>query len=78
MVFIVDWEEGADYFYPRSAANTRVVGAKIAKKIEELKALGFSSSQFWCVGFSLGARTCGFAGKATHIARVTGEGTTVT
>ena len=75
VVFVVDWKEGASKKnYLKSASNTRVVGAEIAALMDALRdEAGFFSSQFWCIGFSLGAHACGFAGKSTHIGRITGE-----
>jgi len=73
-VIVVEWENGADeVWYPQSAANTRTTGAEIALIADRLKQeRGVNPSLLWCVGFSLGGHTCGFAGKRTRFGRITG------
>ena len=72
---MVDWSVGADKWYYKSRANTRVVGREIAKLIEDLNAAtgaGFGSMHI--IGHSLGAHIGGYAGEAClgTIGRVTG------
>jgi pancreatic triacylglycerol lipase len=60
-VIITGWGPGANRAnYAQSAANTRVVGAETRAIIEILKSRG--GSQFYCVGHSLGAHSCGNVG----------------
>eukprot|EP00092_Neocalanus_flemingeri_P106828 GFUD01137082.1.p1 GENE.GFUD01137082.1~~GFUD01137082.1.p1 ORF type:complete len:724 (+),score=119.11 GFUD01137082.1:66-2237(+) len=49
--------------YQQAAANTRYVGAAIARIMEQIYQKNQQAS-FHCIGHSLGAHTCGFAGKA--------------
>jgi pimeloyl-ACP methyl ester carboxylesterase len=67
---VVDWGEGAqapDYF--TASANTR----EAAKRITEfLRRAGIDQTQVHCIGHSLGAHVCGFAGKITKFKRITG------
>ena len=74
-VVLVCWKYGAgSMWYPNSAANTRVVGAEVALLIDRLKKEGgMYADKTWCIGFSLGAHTCGFAGYRTQIQRITGQ-----
>ena len=74
-IFLVDWGVGAaNLYYPSSAANTRVVGAAVAKLMGRLvDERGFDPDMLWCIGFSLGAHSCGFAGKRTKIGRIQGR-----
>eukprot|EP00057_Strongylocentrotus_purpuratus_P033299 XP_790909.2 PREDICTED: pancreatic lipase-related protein 2 [Strongylocentrotus purpuratus] len=74
-VVMVDWSKGADKWYYKSRANTRVVGREIAKLIEDLNAAtgaGFGSMHI--IGHSLGAHIGGYAGEACSgtVGRVTG------
>ena len=76
-VILVDWEGGANVWlwqYEGAASNTRVVGAYLAKILELLEKTGYPMENVHCVGHSLGAQTCGFAGKLLHtqMARITG------
>jgi len=73
-VFLVDWRSGANSpYYPSSAANTRTTGAEVGFRMNRLvNERGLSRRNLWCIGFSLGAHTCGFAGMYTQIERVTG------
>ena len=72
-IFLVDWEQGAAHtYYPSSAANTRVVGVAVSKLMDRLIDRGVDPDTMWCIGFSLGAHSCGFAGKRTRIGRITG------
>jgi len=73
-VLLVDWKNGANnLYYPQSASNTRAVGGEVATLMDRfVNQMGLSRKNLWCVGFSLGAHTCGFAGKLTEMERITG------
>lgn len=75
-VILVVWRNGAKHnFYPRSASNTRVMGALTGELMKYLSLrAGALLEDMWCVGHSLGAHTCGFAGKRTggKLGRITG------
>jgi len=73
-VILVGWRKGAmNPVYPNSAANTRVVGAEIAALARHLmKEEKLAREKLWCVGFSLGAHVCGFAGMGVKFGRITG------
>lgn len=62
-VIIVDWGHGAGIPYTQATANTRVVGAYIAKLIQELSTVGPSLADFHIIGHSLGAHIAGYAGE---------------
>ena len=67
-VILVDWEDWAgESYYPNSASNTRITGKNIGVILEGLLAHGFHLSSIWCIGTSLGAHTCGFAGKRQNL-----------
>ena len=71
-VIKVDWKSGANsVYYPNSAANTRTVGAEIAFIIQKL-IRDHAYTEPWCIGFSLGAHACGFAGNTITLSRITG------
>ena len=74
-VIVVGWVNGSsERWYPNSAANTRAVGAEIAATVDRLKyETGASHKNMWCVGISLGAHTCGFAGMGTRLDRISGK-----
>ena len=61
----VDWSGGADIFnYQRARANTRVVGAQIARFIQLIgNEFGISPNKVTLIGHSLGAHIMGYAGK---------------
>lgn len=75
-VIFVDWSSGSTnpgIDYPQAAANTRVTGAEIAliaKKLQDERDVNPDSC--YCIGHSLGAHTCGFAGKRAKFGRITG------
>jgi pancreatic triacylglycerol lipase len=73
-VVIVDWGHGSGWPYTQAAANTRVVGAEVAKLIEFLVAEGRANiANFHLIGHSLGAHVAGYAGEAlTGLGRITG------
>jgi len=75
-VIKVDWKEGANsVYYPNSASNTRTVGAEIALITQRLSK-DVAYIEPWCIGFSLGAHVCGFAGQNPSanvvLSRITG------
>ena len=49
---------GANQAYRRSASNTIVIGAHLAKLASQ-----FDTGTFHCIGHSLGGQACGFFGK---------------
>jgi len=75
-VILVEWKKGASYNprYYKSATNTRVVGAEIAfimrRLMNEYK--NTTPDSLWCIGHSLGAHSCAFAGETTKFKRITG------
>ncbi|KAK2183618.1 hypothetical protein NP493_303g00006 [Ridgeia piscesae] len=70
-VITVNWD--SDGRYSRAAPNTRTVGAAVAQVARNLVAQNrISRQKLWCVGHSLGAHTCGLAGKRYRFARITG------
>ncbi|XP_033738724.1 inactive pancreatic lipase-related protein 1-like isoform X2 [Pecten maximus] len=74
-VIVVDWSLGADNInYIQAAANTRVVGATIAKLLEMLHhATRLPYSKVHLIGHSLGSHIAGYAGRRVHgIGRITG------
>lgn len=72
-VIIVDWGHGAGIPYAQATANTRVVGAYLAKLIEELSSVGPPLADFHIIGHSLGAHIAGYAGERLHtIGQITG------
>jgi len=74
-VIVVGWGGGAnEVWYPQSASNTRAIGREIKLIAERLVSRnGANANNFWCVGHSLGAHTCGIAGMETRFGRVTGN-----
>uniref|UniRef100_A0A8C5QRA9 Uncharacterized protein n=1 Tax=Leptobrachium leishanense TaxID=445787 RepID=A0A8C5QRA9_9ANUR len=72
--FCVDWSNGAHTFYSQAANNVRVVGAVIAYFIEALvNTTGYSPSNVYLIGHSLGAQAAGQAGRRTPgLSRITG------
>ncbi|KAK8774171.1 hypothetical protein V5799_011295 [Amblyomma americanum] len=62
-VVVVDWRGGNVLPYSQATANCRVVGAEIAFLVKMIeRVLGTSQSSFHCIGHSLGAQICGYAG----------------
>ena len=87
-VISVDWSKLAkanfadiDNFWPpalykKALVNTQIVGAEIASLMEALVIQQSAAySNMWCIGHSLGAHICGFAGRRTNgsLGRITGE-----
>ena len=79
----LDWKQKADVFqrvgwgptelddYKQGAGNTRYVGTAIGLLVQAVRSRVGSSVYIHCVGFSLGAQVCGFAGH--HVATKTSE-----
>jgi len=72
----VEWAKaGQNIDYFQSAADTQTVGRIIAKMLSQLP---MASSSFHCVGHSLGAHVCSYAGKylqsefSSTLGRITG------
>ncbi|XP_012937117.1 pancreatic lipase-related protein 2 [Aplysia californica] len=65
-VIVVNWGQGALFPYTMAVANTRVVGAEIAKLIRVLvQVTGLSTENVHIIGHSLGAHVAGYAGART-------------
>lgn len=73
-VIIVDWGHGATPPYTQATANTRVVGAQVAKLIDVMVKNEISlMSKFHLIGHSLGAHIAGYAGeRLKHLPRISG------
>lgn len=74
-VIIVDWGHGSGWPYTQAVANTRVVGAEVAKMVEFLISRSNGDiSRFHFIGHSLGAHVSGYAGEALNgrVGRITG------
>lgn len=69
---MVDWSEEANRNYLKCVDSTKVVGKLIADFILNNK---LDLALTYCVGHSLGAHICGFAGKALDgkMGRITGK-----
>jgi len=84
-VITVDWGSGSGFPYSQAAANTRVVGAEVARMISFLQSrLGTSAAKVHVIGHSLGAHIAGYAGNTIQdqsndqLARITGKKTAYT
>ena len=67
-IILIDWSKGANVGtfnldYPKAAQNTRVVGDVTGQLIDYLSTQGNKNSHVHCIGHSLGAHICGYAGK---------------
>ena len=71
-ICIVDWTKGANVEtfhhpdYPKASQNTRVVGDVTGQLIDWLSNYtqqSYENDKFTCIGHSLGAHVCGYAGK---------------
>jgi len=73
-VVIVNWAGGSRFLnYYKPASNTRVVGAEIAYIANNLLNIGGTTpDKLYCIGHSLGAHTCGYAGMKSKFRRITG------
>ena len=73
-VIIVNWTKGGCFPYTQATANTQLVGVEIANLINLIVVnSSTSASSFHCIGHSLGAHTCGYAGeKVVGLGRITG------
>ena len=75
-LFFVDWKDGAAMILPsawssyeKAVNNTRLTARGIA---DFLKSSGIDQTQVHCIGHSLGAHVCGFAGNITQFKRISG------
>jgi pancreatic triacylglycerol lipase len=69
-VFAVDWgSAAAGLDYVTAAANAKTTGEKLAVFIKDIN---LDPLNVHCIGHSLGAHACGFAGKKAQFARITG------
>ncbi len=68
----VDWTEGAKFdftaIYTQAAVNTRLVGEKIAQFLIDAN---IDPKMVHCMGHSLGAYGCSYAGKVAKLGRLT-------
>lgn len=73
-VILVDWGGGSSLPYTQATANTRVVGALLAKLVKFLQAHGSAKPEdVHIIGHSLGAHIAGYAGERTqNMGRITG------
>ena len=73
-VMIANWAGGSFKLYTMATANTQVVGVEVARLISMLvERTGVRADSFHCIGHSLGAHICGYAGKRLKgIGRITG------
>ncbi|XP_052774952.1 pancreatic triacylglycerol lipase-like [Mya arenaria] len=73
-VILLDWGGGSGIPYTQATANTRVVGAVLAKLIEALQTVASARAEdFHLIGHSLGAHICGYAGERTpNLGRISG------
>jgi pancreatic triacylglycerol lipase len=74
-IIIVGWGDGAKPPYTEAAANTRVVGAQVAKLINLIVSADVAyMSKFHIIGHSLGAHAAGYAGeRLKHLPRISGK-----
>ncbi|KAK2580877.1 hypothetical protein KPH14_005949 [Odynerus spinipes] len=72
-VICVDWEKGSSTNYMQAAANTRIVGAEIARVVRHLiNSQMADAEEFHLMGHSLGAHIMSYVGKnVTGIGRIT-------
>jgi pancreatic triacylglycerol lipase len=69
-VFIVDWGDGAmNKDYLTAVFNMRITAQRLA---DFIKNSGIDPLNVHCIGHSLGAHACGFAGKVKKFGRITG------
>ncbi|GFQ65445.1 inactive pancreatic lipase-related protein 1 [Trichonephila clavata] len=73
-VILVDWTAANGLPYSQAVANTRVVGAIVARLIHFLmNETGITADSVHIIGHSLGAHTAGYAGeRIPHLGRITG------
>ncbi|XP_046556330.1 pancreatic triacylglycerol lipase-like [Haliotis rubra] len=73
-VITVDWRSGAHKFYPKSVANTRLVGAIIAKTVEIARdRMGAKMADVHLIGHSLGSHISGYVGSRIEgVGRISG------
>ena len=75
-----NWKSGAKTSYFQAAANCQSAGRILAYFLNEIRRkYNFSPEKFTCVGHSLGAQVCAYAGKYSQEAfgwkfgRITGK-----
>lgn len=70
----VDWRIGARKIYNQATANTRLVGAVIARMLNVLKDdFGCDTNTIHIIGHSLGAQTAGYIGqRVPGVGRISG------
>uniref|UniRef100_A0A671LPP4 Lipoprotein lipase n=1 Tax=Sinocyclocheilus anshuiensis TaxID=1608454 RepID=A0A671LPP4_9TELE len=65
-VIVVDWLDRASKHYPKSAENTGLVGADVAKFVNWLEEMDYPLEKVHLLGYSLGAHVAGVAGNLTN------------
>ncbi|CAF0864126.1 unnamed protein product [Brachionus calyciflorus] len=69
-VIMVNWKQDAKGpFYPNAAKNTKKIGEHLGNFIRINK---IERERSHCIGHSLGAHVCGFAGKTIKLERISG------
>ncbi|KAH3782803.1 pancreatic triacylglycerol lipase-like [Dreissena polymorpha] len=73
-VVLVDWGGGSGIPYTQATANTRVVGAVLAKLLNTMQTHADARPEdMHLIGHSLGAHICGYAGERTpNLGRISG------
>lgn len=75
-IILVDWSALAALpYYARSVINSELVGIYLAKFIKFIVKQGVPMQNIHLIGFSLGAKVAGIAGKALSgkLPRITGK-----
>jgi len=77
-VVMIDWENGANVGvfnldYPKASQNTRVVGDMFGQLLQYMESTAnLQVGNVHCIGHSLGAHVCGYAGKVIKYDRISG------
>lgn len=73
-ILLVDWRGGNGLPYTQATSNTQIVGIEISKLIDSIISNKKGAlKDIHLIGHSLGAHTCGYAGKRTKgLGRITG------
>lgn len=71
-VIVVNWKDAVDKSleYIFATDNVRICGSDIG---DFIKKIGIDPMKTHCIGHSLGAHVCGFAGKTIKLGRISGE-----
>lgn len=73
-VVVVDWSRGNGLPYTQATANAIIVGASLANLMNAMvRNTGVSLKSMHCIGHSLGAHLCGYAGaRVEGLGRISG------